>query len=83
MPRQNSDLQNSVDRPSTDQIPACRRRPASTSLCEVYSPPFQPGSEVIASISDWVNRKSCGVFRAVPAIGAARSTLSGKRTAHS
>ena len=37
-----------------------------------------PGSDVIASISDFVNRKSCGVLRAVPAMGAARSTMSGK-----
>ena len=72
-----------MDNPTTDQMPACRRSPASTSVCEEYSPPCHPGSEVIASIRDWVNRESCGVFCAVPAIGAARRTLSGKRTAHS
>lgn len=67
----------------TPQMSACRVRPSTTSSCERYSPPFQPGSERIASFRVWVYRKSCGVFCAVPAIRAARRTFSGNRTAHS
>jgi hypothetical protein len=39
-----------VEKPITAHIPACRVNPATTSAFELYSPPLNPGSEVIASI---------------------------------
>ena len=56
MSRQNPDFQKSVVRPSTAQMSAWRAKPAATSVPAAYSPPFQPGSEVMASIKVRVNR---------------------------
>ena len=46
-------------------------------------PSRQAGSDLIASLKVSTYNKPCGVVLAVPAIGAARLTMSGNRTAHS
>ena len=82
--RQTSCFQNSVEKPMTAQMWACRLRPVDDVGVGLVlaAVPARVGPEM-ASLSASVKRKSCGVFCAVPAIGAARSTLSGNRTAHS
>lgn len=49
--RQCSRFQNSVEKPTTDQILAWRARPPATSAFEEYHPPLKPGSDQIASLS--------------------------------
>ena len=79
-------FQNSVEKPTTAQICAWRFRPASTSAFDRYSPPFQPGSDQVASRMVSASRKQCGVLRAVPAIDGltfgrnARSAITWTRT---
>ena len=47
--RQTSCFQNSVENPITAQMCACRLSPSRTSAFDLYSPPFQPGSDQICS----------------------------------